>query len=71
VAAEVVPQVLDAVEFRGVRWQRDQRDIGGHLQIVSAMESGSIPDQSGMDVGGQSAGELIEELVDDRRVEHG
>ena len=35
------------------------------------MESGSVPDQSRVDVGGQSAGELVEELVDDRRVEHG
>ena len=31
------------------------------------MESGTVPDQGRVDVGGQSAGEL----VDDRRVEHG
>ena len=70
VTAKVVPQVLDAVEFRGVRRQRDQRDVGGHLQIVSAMESGSVPDQGRVNAGGQSAGELVKELIDDRRVEH-
>ena len=70
-AAKVVPEILDAIEFWGVRWQRDQRDVGGHLQVVSAMESGTVPDQGRVDVGGQSAGELVEELVDDRRVEHG
>ena len=71
VTAEVVPQVLDAIEFRGVRRQRDQGDVGGHLQIVSAMESGSVPDQGGVNIGSQRAGELVEKLVDDRRVEHG
>lgn len=69
--AEVVPQILDAVEFWGVRRQRDQRDVGGHLQIVSAMEAGSVPDQGRVDVVSQSAGELVEELIDDRRVQDG
>ena len=69
--AEVVPQILDAIEFWGVRRQRDQRDVGGQLQIVSAMEAGSVPDQGRVDVGGQSAGELVEELIDDRRVQDG
>lgn len=71
VAAEEVPQVLDAIEFRRVRRQRDQGDVGGHLQIVSAMEAGSVPDQGGVNIGSQRAGELVEELVNDRRVEHG
>ena len=35
------------------------------------MESGSVPDQGRVDVGGQSAGELVEELIDDRRVQDG
>jgi len=71
VAAKVVPQILDAIEFWGVRRQWDQRDVGRHLQVVSTMESGTVPDQGRVNVGGQSAGELVEELVDDRRVEHG
>lgn len=70
-AAEVVPQILDAIEFWGVRRQRDLRDVGGHFQIMSAMEAGSVPDQGRVDVGGQSAGELVEKLIEDRRVQDG
>jgi hypothetical protein len=32
VAAEVVPQVFDAVEFRGVRRSRNQRDVRSPLK---------------------------------------
>ena len=35
------------------------------------MKSGSVPDHGGVDVGSQCARELIQELVDDRGVEHG
>ena len=35
------------------------------------MEAGSVPDHGGVDVGSQRARELIQELVDDRGVEHG
>lgn len=55
VAAEVVPEVFDAMDFRAVRWQQDQRDVGGDLQIVSTMEARSVSDQSRVDVGGRSA----------------
>lgn len=55
VAAEVVPQVFDAVEFRRVRRQRDQRDVGRHHEVVSAMEAGSVPDQGGVNIGSQRA----------------
>ena len=34
------------------------------------MEAGSVPNHGGVDIGSQRAGELIQELVDDRRVEH-
>lgn len=34
------------------------------------MEAGSVPDHGGVDVGSQRARELVQELVDDRRVEH-
>src|SRR5258706_5634082 len=36
VAAEVVPEVLDTVEFRGVRWQRNERDVGRDFQSVGS-----------------------------------
>lgn len=68
-AAEVVPQIFDAVEFRRVWRQWDQRDVCGDHEVARAVEAGSVPDQSGVDVGGQRAGELVEELVDDRRVQ--
>jgi hypothetical protein len=35
------------------------------------MEAGSVPDRGRVDVGSRSAGELSEELVDDRRVQDG
>ena len=55
VAAERVPEVFDAVEFRRVRRQRDERDVGRHLQVVSAMEAGSVPDQGRVNIGSQRA----------------
>lgn len=71
VAAKVVPEVLDAVEFRGVRRQRNERDVGRDVQVVGSVKAGSIPDHRGLHVGGECAGELIQELVDDRRVQAG
>lgn len=71
VATKVVPEVLDAVEFRGVRRQRNERDVGRDFQVVGSVKAGSVPDHRGLDVGGQRAGELIQELVDDRRVQAG
>ena len=38
---------------------------------MSSMEAGSVPNHGGVDVGSQRARELIQELVDDRGVEHG
>lgn len=35
------------------------------------MEPGSIPDQGRVNVGWQGLRELVQELIDDRRVEHG
>ena len=68
-AAEVVPEVLDAVEFRGVRRQRNQCDVGRDFQVVGSVKAGSVPDHRSLHVGGQRAGELIQKLIDDRRVQ--
>ena len=43
-AAQVVPQVLDGVEFGAVWRQRDQGEIGRRPQLVVSVEAGLIPE---------------------------
>ena len=63
VTAEIVPQVLDGIEFRRVRWQRDDRDVRWNLQVFGTVEAGLVPDQNDMDAGVQFVGELFEEHI--------
>ena len=47
-AAKVVSQVFDAIEFRGVRRQWDQRDVGRNDEVVRTVQAGSVPDHRGV-----------------------
>ena len=71
VAREVMAEVLDTIEFRRVRRQRNECEVGRYFQVVGSVKAGSAPDHRSVYVGGQRAGELIQELVDDRRVQAG
>ena len=71
VTLEVVPQVLDRVEFGGISWQREQGHVVRHFQRVGAMVSCPVPDQHGLHVGSQGLRELLEKLIDDHCVQVG
>lgn len=42
VVAHELPDVLDRVELRALGWQRDNADIGGHLELADRVPSGLI-----------------------------
>lgn len=65
VTAQVMPEVFDGVEFRAVRRQRDQREVGRWPQLVGGMEPGLVPEHHHMHVGIDFFDELLEEGVDD------
>ena len=44
-AAQMVPDPLDRIEFGAVRRQLQQSDIAGHHEAVAAVSAGSIEDQ--------------------------
>ena len=63
VAPQVVPEILDEIEFRRVRRQRDQRDVRRDVQSLGGMVAGLIPNQDSVNVGVQFLGELLEEAI--------
>ncbi len=71
VAAQIVPEVLDGVELRRVRRQRDQREVRWRTKIVADMEAGLIPEHHDMHMRIDLADELLEEGVDGGGVERG
>lgn len=68
VRAHPQPETFDAVEFRRVRRQRQERDVGGHLQRAAAVVAGVVPDQDRVPVLAQHPGEVQEQVVHHRRV---
>ncbi len=63
VAPQVVPEILDEIEFRRVRRQRDQGDVRRDVQSLGGMVAGLIPNQDSVNVGVQFLGELLEEAI--------
>jgi hypothetical protein len=56
-----LPGVLDRVQLRALRRQRDERDVGRHLELVRQVPSGLIKQQHGMCMGrhrGRDLGEM-------------
>lgn len=71
VASQVVPEILDGVEFRRVGRQRDQGDVRRDLESLGGMVAGLIPDQDGVNVGAQLLGELLKEVIDHGGIQMG
>jgi hypothetical protein len=69
VAAEVVPEVFDRVEFRRGRRERDESEVGGRAEGLGGVVAGVVPDQGDVSAGRDRGGELVEERLDDGRVE--
>ena len=65
VASQVMPEILDGVEFRRVWRHRDQGDVRRNLESLGGMVAGLVPNQDGVNVGSQFVGELLKEVIDD------
>ena len=48
VVAHELPDVLDRVEFGALGRQRDDADVGGHLELAGRVPSGLIHQDNGM-----------------------
>lgn len=68
-AAEVVPEIFDGVEFRGIGWERDDGDRGRDAEGFGDVVAGVVPEEGDVGAGGNRRRELIEEELHDRRVE--
>jgi hypothetical protein len=58
--AQVLPDVLDRIEFGCARWQQDRRNIVRHLQFPRGVPTGTIHQQDGMSAGCDGLGDLAE-----------
>ena len=68
--ADLVPKVLDGIEFRAVGWQAYEPHVVGHLEICSLVPAGAVEHHEDEFVR-MTPGDLIEEeghclRVDDR-----
>jgi len=69
VVAEVVPEVLDRVEFRGCWGEGDEGEVRGRAEGFGGVVPGVVPDEGDVGAGGDGGGELVEEGLDDGGVE--
>jgi len=64
-----VPEVLHGVEFRRIWRQRNQRYVVGDIQLPAGMEARLIPDHHDMHMIVDLLDQLIEENIDDVRIQ--
>jgi hypothetical protein len=57
--ADFLPEVLDRIEFRAVRWQAYEPHVVGHLEIPSLMPAGAVEHQENEFVS-MTLGDLLE-----------
>ena len=48
VLAQILPDILDRVQFRSARRQQDRRDVLGHVEFSRCVPAGAIEQQHGM-----------------------
>jgi hypothetical protein len=48
VVAHELPDILDRVEFRAFGWQREERDVRRHDELVGQVPSGLVEDEHGV-----------------------
>jgi len=66
---QVMPEILNRIQFRRVRRQTHERDVRRADQVVRPMKSRAVPHQDRLHVRFQSRRQLGEEQVHDRSVE--
>jgi hypothetical protein len=60
VRAEILPDVLDRVEFGDARGQQDRRDVGGPVEVAGGVPSGPVEQQHGVSALGDVSRDLVE-----------
>ena len=60
VVAQVLPDVLDRIEFWRARRQRDEGDVVGELQLVRGVPAGLIQEQKGVRADLDLRGDLVQ-----------
>ena len=56
--AQELPEVLDGVQFGRSRWQEEQSDVLGDLQLAGGVPAGAVELQDGVGAGRNLAGDL-------------
>lgn len=60
VVAHELPDVLHRVQFRGLRWQRQQGDVVGDRQLGRRVPTCLVEQHNGMRAGRHGAGDLLQ-----------
>ena len=60
ILAEVLPDVLDRVQLGRARWQQDDGEVLGDLELVGAVPPGAVHQDDAMGLGGDVAADLVE-----------
>ena len=60
VLTEILPDVLDRVQFRRAGGQEDRRDVFGHVELARRMPSGAVEQQHGVRALGDIARDFVE-----------
>lgn len=68
-APQVMPKILDRIQFRRVRRQSHERDVRRADQVVRPMKSRAVPHQDRLHIRFQRRRQLGEEQVHDRSIE--
>ena len=64
-----MPEVLDGVKFRRIGRQFNQRDVVGNIQLCAGVKARLIPDHHDMHIIVDLLDQLIEENIDDIRIQ--
>ena len=66
ILAEVLPDVLDRVQLGRARWQQDDGEVLGDLELVGAVPPGAVHQDDAMGLGGQvsRAAKLLDEELE-------
>jgi hypothetical protein len=60
VLTQILPDVLDQVQLRSARGEKDRRDVVGQVELARRVPSGSVEDESGVGALGDVARDFVE-----------
>jgi hypothetical protein len=60
ILAQILPDILDRVQFRSAGRQGDQRHVLGNVELCGGVPAGAIKQQHGVGASGDMAADLVE-----------